>query len=186
MNSNHLAIRLTALSVLAGAFGMACSSSSNKGSPGPTDAATTETDGEVSDASSDAATTCVPTDAGLLSAYVPPVVDASFSPSAIWDCNKAACTAAVSGCSSDCECNNAFMGELEACKATNASEIIGCFSGTETGGDTATQTLTACLLSNTACITNPYGTDAAASDAATTTTDAGTTTTDASDGAVEQ
>jgi len=171
MNSNHLAIRLTALSVLAGAFGMACSSSSNKGSPGPTDAATTETDGEVSDASSDAATTCVPTDAGLLSAYVPPVVDASFSPSAIWDCNKAACT---------------FMGELEACKATNASEIIGCFSGTETGGDTATQTLTACLLSNTACITNPYGTDAAASDAATTTTDAGTTTTDASDGAVEQ
>jgi hypothetical protein len=187
MRSMHLITGISIFSGLVIAVGIGCSSSSSKSPTTVSDAATT-TDG--GDGGEDAET-CTLSDAGSLSSYMLPA-NTPEAGIALWDCEKAACTADLATCAADTCCNALIVNALTCSNIMGASAIITCFGPVLESSDMTATTVAACL--KLAPCGLDAGLDAAttASDAATTTTDAAsdaatTTTTDASgDGAVEQ
>jgi hypothetical protein len=167
MRSLHLILGVSAFASLAMAVGVGCSSSSNKSTP--------TTDGGGT-------TTCEGTDASLAT-YTPPTIDASFSPSAVWECVKAACGSAVTECANDCTCNSLVIGDIETCTATGLGGLAACFANIQSFEAGAEFDLTSCFIANAEpCL--PTTEAGAGGDGSTGTGDGATSTTDASgDGA---
>jgi hypothetical protein len=165
----------TASIVGAGAVGFGCSSSSSPSTSTTTPDAAMEAaaapDSSTTDASEDAADAAAEACTSSVGTVLVDEIDASA-----FSCFLAQCTASLTACAADCDCNNVIVTALNCQNTMGAAAQVTCFGPVISDTNPTTIAAFGCLMTNSTGACAPPAGDGGTSDAG----DSSTTITDSS------